>query len=397
MVDNPYISSYYGYHKGFEIFIDLQKFWQNPVAKIRKVIVRMAPGKGAERSSNLLLIPERMAKLLLYRNALPESIITQTSILIALIDLLQYKLLDIDPERMPVTRGEELIEILSHVLPRITRAPYKPLFLWIHIMDLHDNGFGSYAPPIKNRLNNLVSLYRMISLLREIELRTRTTRLMNSDVLALLKQLRSLALRYTDLVLYKLFELLGQLGLNFDNTLFIVTSDHGEAFLEHGVLYHYDPALYNEHIKVPLYISMQEVVDANNLGRSITSHYDIARMILRAILGDVKLALRLLKLPFLAHYYFKIPGIFAEYWHRESMSFAYIEDKVKTIVTLQGRHIKRVELYNITKDPLEKQNIAHDNLDLVREHLKILAKHVLLEGHVTLSKAIFDYIAGVKC
>jgi arylsulfatase A-like enzyme len=54
---------------------------------------------------------------------------------------------------------------------------------------------------------------------------------------------------------YAVGELFGELGRNgnLGNSLIIITSDHGEEFMEHGFLYH-ARALYRESIHVPLII-----------------------------------------------------------------------------------------------------------------------------------------------
>jgi arylsulfatase A-like enzyme len=57
-------------------------------------------------------------------------------------------------------------------------------------------------------------------------------------------------IRYTDDELRLLFETLETLDLD-DKTVFIVTSDHGEAFLEHGALEH-GTQMYDEEVRVPL-------------------------------------------------------------------------------------------------------------------------------------------------
>jgi arylsulfatase A-like enzyme len=59
-------------------------------------------------------------------------------------------------------------------------------------------------------------------------------------------------IRYVDDSLGKVFDELKRRGL-YDNTLIIVTADHGEEFLEHGLLGHGE-SLYDEVIRVPLIV-----------------------------------------------------------------------------------------------------------------------------------------------
>jgi arylsulfatase A-like enzyme len=59
-------------------------------------------------------------------------------------------------------------------------------------------------------------------------------------------------IRYVDDRLGKVFDELGRRGV-YDDTLIIVTADHGEEFLEHGLLGHGE-SLYDEVIRVPLIV-----------------------------------------------------------------------------------------------------------------------------------------------
>ena len=59
-------------------------------------------------------------------------------------------------------------------------------------------------------------------------------------------------IRYVDDSLGKMFDALARRGL-YDNTLIIIVADHGEEFLEHGLLGHGE-SLYDELIRVPLIV-----------------------------------------------------------------------------------------------------------------------------------------------
>ncbi|MDD5557017.1 MAG: sulfatase [bacterium] len=59
-------------------------------------------------------------------------------------------------------------------------------------------------------------------------------------------------IRFFDGRLERMWEEVGKLGMH-DHTILIVTSDHGECFLEHGELGH-PPVLYDEILRVPLII-----------------------------------------------------------------------------------------------------------------------------------------------
>ena len=59
-------------------------------------------------------------------------------------------------------------------------------------------------------------------------------------------------IQYEDKYIGELFAALGQRGLK-DNTLIIITSDHGESLWQHGLATH-GKALYRELIHVPLIV-----------------------------------------------------------------------------------------------------------------------------------------------
>ena len=87
-------------------------------------------------------------------------------------------------------------------------------------------------------------------------------------------------IRFTDDQLKLLFDDLARLGLA-DNTVFIVTSDHGEAFLEHGLLEHGGP-LYEEVVHVPLLFHGPGVPAGRKIDVPI-SHIDLMPTILELL------------------------------------------------------------------------------------------------------------------
>jgi arylsulfatase A-like enzyme len=95
-------------------------------------------------------------------------------------------------------------------------------------------------------------------------------------------------IRYTDECLIKpLIEGLKNLDL-YENTLIVITSDHGEAFYEHGMWMH-GGQLYNELIKVPLIIKFPH---EKHKGKKVTNNVsliDITPTILKELgIGDQK-------------------------------------------------------------------------------------------------------------
>ena len=50
----------------------------------------------------------------------------------------------------------------------------------------------------------------------------------------------------------------------YDNTLIVISSDHGEGFLEHGIMDHAQGFVYENYIHVPLLINIQGSARARN-------------------------------------------------------------------------------------------------------------------------------------
>jgi arylsulfatase A-like enzyme len=81
----------------------------------------------------------------------------------------------------------------------------------------------------------------------------------------------------------ELFDALDERGL-YDNTVIVFTSDHGEAFFDHGIWGHTSTP-YQELIRVPLVIKFPEGKEAGKVVDVICRHVDLAPTILD-ILGE---------------------------------------------------------------------------------------------------------------
>ena len=77
---------------------------------------------------------------------------------------------------------------------------------------------------------------------------------------------------YTDHCIGRLLDKLRELKL-FDNTLIIVTADHGEEFMDHGGVLH-GHTLYDEQIRVPLIVHHPASIPGGRRIQQIVSHID---------------------------------------------------------------------------------------------------------------------------
>jgi len=91
-------------------------------------------------------------------------------------------------------------------------------------------------------------------------------------------------IRFTDLYLGRVFDLLKQLGV-YDDTIIVVTSDHGDEFFEHGNKGH-NKTLYDESLLVPLVFRFPKEVPRGKVVREQVRIKDVALTILS--LAEIK-------------------------------------------------------------------------------------------------------------
>ncbi|MBX0285482.1 sulfatase-like hydrolase/transferase [Halomicroarcula sp. F28] len=125
----------------------------------------------------------------------------------------------------------------------------KPFFGWLHYMDVH----YPFDPPEEiyaDLPHSQISKKRRITL--NAKMQERPDEMTDADVRDLLK-LYDAEIRYTDSQIGRVVDTLEEQGV-LDDTIVIVTADHGEAFGEHGSFGHH-PYPYDELIRVPLFVS----------------------------------------------------------------------------------------------------------------------------------------------
>jgi arylsulfatase A-like enzyme len=162
-------------------------------------------------------------------------------------------------ERIGVVRHHDLAtaeEITDSGIDWLEANGYAPFFLYLHYFDPH---FPYYPPPpyllrfvdaattarYPDRGWSGATLWNVLHDFRD-------GRRSDADVLALARATYDGEIAYTDAQIARLLARVKSLGLA-ENTIIVVTSDHGEQFLEHGSRGH-SKTLYQEEIRVPLLI-----------------------------------------------------------------------------------------------------------------------------------------------
>lgn len=130
----------------------------------------------------------------------------------------------------------------------------EPVFLYIHLMEPHEpytpakrfkDAFGPPIDSVKFRPNRV---HMEVEFINDPELKLD----INESEVKELKRRYDCEILQCDYAIGELFNELGRRG-DLGDALIIITSDHGEEFMEHGFLYH-ARALYRESIHVPLII-----------------------------------------------------------------------------------------------------------------------------------------------
>ncbi|MFC1764428.1 sulfatase [Planctomycetota bacterium] len=129
------------------------------------------------------------------------------------------------------------------------QADGKPFFLWAHYMDVHE----PYVPAQKyiDQIDPSIKLTEeeMLALFKDVILPRDTS---DPAKVELVKKLYLAHVIQVDEYAKGFFDNLKELGL-LENTIVIITTDHGDEFNEHASLSH-DGKMYSELINVPLII-----------------------------------------------------------------------------------------------------------------------------------------------
>ena len=196
-------------------------------------------------------------------------------------------------------------------------------------------------------------------------------------------------IRYTDGELERLFESIDHLRLA-ENTVFILTSDHGEAFMEHGVLEH-GSRLDEEIVHVPL-MFWGRGIPAGRRIHATTSHVDLMPTILELLGVEVPKAREGLSLAGLARgngnpKVFERRPVFSE----SRLGYALGPNRVlqpfpspSFLVRVGGLKLARYpqndgavhyELYDVHADPRERNDLFDPNSDASQQLIELVESY----------------------
>lgn len=273
-------------------------------------------------------------------------------------------------DKVPYIKASQLnSKVVSWFLAEQNSLKEKPFFLWIHYMDVHE----PYLPERKyiNKIDPSIDLTgdQMMKLFHEVLLKRDVSDPRNVE---LFKKLYLAHVIEVDEAVKEFFSNLRK-GKHLDDTIVIITSDHGDEFGEHGSLSH-DGKMYSELIDVPLFI-YDPSLENGVVTDKIVSTIDLCPTI-AYLFGLGKIA------QFEGHSLlppeeYPDKGVFGETIGKHGSSegdvlrgvFFYREDDMKIIYSEEN---DSWELYNLKEDPKELSNIVDTSpqADSMKEKLK---------------------------
>ncbi len=263
--------------------------------------------------------------------------------------------------RISRSPGRASHEIIAEFLGwRSRTAGNRPYFAFLNLMDAHDPAFS--LPPQKGKFQGAAPLQGGQNAAELWKLRPQQTR----DREELLGEYDS-ALAYMDAQLGKLFDELKARG-EWNHTLIVVTSDHGELFGEYGLFDHGNGA-HHAVIHVPLLIRYGDKVPAGGRMSAAVTQADLPATMLHLAnpgveqhmggttlsrLWDEQLTGGDEQAVFSETDKADIPAIPAEWPARKGWVKTVISGTWQLILREDGQ----LELYNLRNDPLATRNLA---------------------------------------
>lgn len=356
---NPFLTNRYGYGRGFDVLSD-------PLEK------KNDTGKGNYIKS--------FVRNHLEPNGLP----------FRLLKLIHNRLTSKDAEP-PFARGEA---ITKNALSWISNNKNSPFFVWVHYMDVHH----PYLPPKKH----LMKFSDKIIPAREA--RTLHTKMLknpdslsNTDIKKLIN-LYNGSINYADYWIGKFLSTIEDMNV-LDNSLIILTADHGDAFGEHGGFGHGEGGanLYDEIIRIPFIISAPNVKEGEIYDQ--VSLLDIPPTVLDFL--SIQKPSGMCGESLLSPTPKKKNGVFAETLSIGAQ--AYIDTKligsttneesnlirrsgVIAYITENWKYIYKGnandELYNLKTDPKETKNIVDEQIEKAEEFKSRILQHIAIEEKI---------------
>jgi arylsulfatase A-like enzyme len=248
----------------------------------------------------------------------------------------------------------------------LDRKPGMPFLLWVHATDPH----FPYLPPRRHRRWRRAAaaepdeVDRVVDALRPLhngnEAWGARPAAVSPETVALLRDLYAGEVRAADLWFGRLIDQLAARGL-LDETVVVLTSDHGEEFLEHGGLAH-GQTLHREVLDVPVIVRLPRGADGGTVVDGFARHVDVLPTIL-AIVG-VSPPSGLDGVALLGAAGAKPADAYAAVRLGRFDQDAVLTPTWKAIRNL---NTSRIRLFDVVSDPLEQTDVARSDDPRLRQ------------------------------
>jgi arylsulfatase A-like enzyme len=256
--------------------------------------------------------------------------------------------------KQPYIKGDAINRRVAEWLSSHTAAKdYCPFFLWVHYMDVHE----PYIPERKylESVDSSVALTEdeMFRLFQETIVPQNVS---DQEKIILLKTLYSAHVREVDQHVQELVVQIERMNLLNDSVI-IITSDHGDEFNEHGGLSHQDK-MYSELIDIPLLI---HGAGQSGISDRLVSNIDIPATVVHLFgLNPVE---GFQGVSFLPSSGYSPKGCYGEALFQQKGKggdierdvYYYREDDLKIVYR---PNLEAWEMYDLKSDPQERENIA---------------------------------------
>jgi len=269
----------------------------------------------------------------------------------------------------------------------INKYKNKNFFLFIHYWDTHT----PYNPPkkylkklfINNNYNANITIENILNSIKNDKWRRYLKKWMlkAKNVEELLASYDA-ELSYIDNEIGRLVEYLNKLEI-LNDTILIITSDHGESLIEHGIYFDHH-GLYDVNIHVPLIIRYPEVIHRKKV-KSLVQHVDLVPTILELL--EIKYNGRFDGKSLVMLFEEDIKNFRQFIYTEESYTqrkfairtykykYIFAPKKEEAICRFCGViHGDFEELYDLENDPEELINIADKNFKTKKELKRLLIK-----------------------
>lgn len=269
--------------------------------------------------------------------------------------------------------GKRIVGI-ARILPKVKRwldkHKSKPFFLFIHCYDIH----SPYAPPPPyNSIFHDFSYTGHLNPSNKTLLAAAKNELkVNDEDLRHFIALYDGGIRYTDEKIGEFLSYLRDSGL-VDQSLIIITSDHGEEFKEHGSFLHYQ-LYYRPNLHVPLIMRIPNYPKKEIRIKELVQSIDLLPTILDiAALPPLQKAQGRSLLPLIKqHKNFlnrSLWQVFRSFKKDSHTSFSEYSNYNCSIITddyqlIHNLRSHSMQLFNLKADPLAQNNIAKDHDDI---------------------------------